>query len=252
MRWILKRRPPLTGFGPCHLPAEQGRRLLVQDFPALLLGDPVPDCLCESGMACKTIVSAAKAHLVPIVKRSPGNPKLLQGAVRAQLGLFHQADDFHSLRLTEPHPSPPPDSVSFKPFLSTRLSRVSSATISFNWWFSSFRGLTLGLVRFADGIDKQALLAGFHEVLGPFVVQRWSNAFHPVNLRDRVLDAHHFQDNAGLLLGGEFPACLPFDIRDYMNGGNFFFCVITADFLNSLRSFGRSPQAAKHSHSLGA
>ena len=72
---------------------------------------------------------------------------------------------------------------------------------------SDFTGVSLPY-----NIAGQALLASFHEVLGPFVVQTLRNAFPAAKLSYAVFTSQAVQDNADLLLRAVLLARLTFDV----------------------------------------
>ena len=64
------------------------------------------------------------------------------------------------------------------------------------------------------GITGQALLAGLHKVLGPFVIQALRYTFSSAQLGYAVLAAQSIQHNADLLVGIVLLARLTIDVTN--------------------------------------
>jgi hypothetical protein len=95
-------------------------------------------------------------------------------------------------------------------FFNNRNSSVCSATTSLR----ARASCDFAAARLTHNIASQALLAGFHEVLGPFVIQTLSNAFSAAQFGNAVFTSQAVQDNAYLLLRTVLLARLALDVSN--------------------------------------
>jgi hypothetical protein len=86
--------------------------------------------------------------------------------------------------------------------------------------------------RLAFGVTRQPLLAGFQELLRPFVIEALRDPLAPTQLRDRVLAAQAFQDDADPLFRAVLLACYAADLADMGFGRG-----LRPGFRSRLRSF---------------
>src|SRR5271169_1223673 len=174
--------------------------------------------------------SAALIAIIPPVKGRSGNAELFQRPSGRPRRLLDQPDDLCLVRCGISHASSPPSPIML--FLSSRFSRVRSATTSFNACASRRRSFTSSEVAARARVAGKPSFTGLKELFRPAIVHRRGDALAATQFGNALLAAEPLQHDANLLLGRKMSTRRPPNVLDCL----FRRLFLRPGFLSHLRS----------------